>query len=510
MKRKLQTILIILALSTFWAKLLAGDAPKPQLPGGDNKWQLTWNDEFSYPNSYLDGYWTSANDSTQSNILCARIRRNAVVSNGTLKLQNKKETVGTKVWTSGSVWTKQRFMYGYYECRYKYAAATGTNNSFWLIQQNVPTLGKKYEIDINEGHYSAQMATNIHNWTDITTNPTTGVQTHPSSSVVYNFSNVNLGTEYHYYGLKWTADSLCFFFDGKQVRAVHNDFCYSDAPIYLSEAIITWAGAVTDAINGTQMEIDYVRVYKPIDPNVANDLITNGGFETLISTQPAPWELNREDATTSSFAYVTADPAVGIRSFRVKNTVNLPNTFSTNIAQKLPLTSDGLYEIRLKARTTVSNVGANQISMKLKDEFTGVTSMLNGDSTIEFIPTSTWQSYKFRLNLKENYNNKFYIGVSKYGNYDLDSISVVRVGNVISAIPSVPVNNEVSVTALHQTIRVQSATEQHIDVFGVDGKCICSSELAEGDNEVKMAANGVFIVRLRNKQGTVSKKIILH
>jgi hypothetical protein len=34
------------------------------------------------------------------------------------------------------------------------------------------------------------------------------------------------------------------------------------APIWLSLAIIPWAGKVTDSIHGTFMEVDYVRVYQ--------------------------------------------------------------------------------------------------------------------------------------------------------------------------------------------------------------------------------------------------------
>lgn len=33
-----------------------------------------------------------------------------------------------------------------------------------------PTEGKRFEIDINEGHYPNEVNTNIHNWTDVKTN----------------------------------------------------------------------------------------------------------------------------------------------------------------------------------------------------------------------------------------------------------------------------------------------------------------------------------------------------
>ncbi len=381
--------------------------------------ELVWSDDFNYPNAQLDAGWISQNG-PNTHILCSRWRENAVVENGILHLNNKKENRGGQEWTSASIWTKKTFQYGRFECRYKYAQATGTNNSFWIMTTGTnPTVGKKFEIDINEGHYPSEMATNIHNWTDVTTDPATGNSTHPSSSKSFRFSSgkpdisiqleipvttkrirfssnygthfhvqefriynvntsgyplplsptadqdvaglvnfardpqtkitasgvygtgyevqnvadgglvkqwvsqvngekwlefefnanktigclqfvngwlsgdtwnsvidnykvqyfngtswvdiatfdasqngLNLGKEYHTYALEWSKDSLIYSFDGKVMRRAKNEFCHSPAPVYLSEAIISWAGAVTDAIDGTSMDVDWVKVYQ--------------------------------------------------------------------------------------------------------------------------------------------------------------------------------------------------------------------------------------------------------
>ncbi len=231
-----------------------------QLPGGAGNWKLTWADEFDYPDAQLDANWYSANG-TQSWILCSRWRENAVVSDGTLKLVNKKESRGGQDWTSGSIWTKEQFQYGYYECRYRYAAAEGTNNSFWLMMKGIqPTEGKFFELDINEGHYPNSINTNIHNWSDVT--EVNGKKTHPSASKGFKFENVDLAKDFHTYGLDWSKEELVFYFDGKEIRREKNQFCYSPAPVWLSLAIIPWAGKITDAIDKTQMEVDYVRIYK--------------------------------------------------------------------------------------------------------------------------------------------------------------------------------------------------------------------------------------------------------
>jgi beta-glucanase (GH16 family) len=228
-------------------------------------YQLVWSDDFDYPDSQLDAGWNAQNG-TNTHILCSRWRENAVLENGILKLKNKKENRGGQEWTSASIWSKKQFQYGYFECRYKYAAATGTNNSFWLMTTGInPTQGKKFEIDINEGHYPAEVNTNLHNWSDITTDPVTGKSKHSSNHKSIDYSikpGINLANDYHIYGLEWTKDSLIYSFDGNVIRRLKNEFCHSPAPVYLSEAIISWAGEVTDAIDGTSMVVDWVKVYQ--------------------------------------------------------------------------------------------------------------------------------------------------------------------------------------------------------------------------------------------------------
>lgn len=387
------------------------------LPGGPEKWKLQWSDEFDYADAKLDEQWISQN-SASTHILSSRWRENAVVKDGTLKLINRKEKRGGNDWTSGNIWTKRHFQYGYFECRYRYAAAEGTNNSFWLMTQGKVPAGKKaFEIDINEGHFPNEVNTNIHNWSDIKV--VNGKKTHPSSSKSFSFGvrpdvsiqleipvktrrvrlisnngshfhigefriynvnpagypqalsktadkdkpslvnfarekgtrisasgshkpgsntapllvdgditkrwvtnidgvksvkftlagerqigcvqfvqgwpdkgswrgmmdnyrieyhngskwvamaqfdinqgNYNFARDYQTYGLEWSEKELIFYFNGKEIRREKNAFCHSPAPIWLSLAIIPWGGKITDAIHGTAMEVDYVRVYQ--------------------------------------------------------------------------------------------------------------------------------------------------------------------------------------------------------------------------------------------------------
>lgn len=413
---------VAIAAFTYVFGMAQSQMPLSLLPGGNDKWKLVWQDDFNYTNGDLDKEWDAQNGSN-THILCSRWRENAVVNDGTLKLMNKKEKRGGQDWTSASIWTRKKFQYGYFECRYKYAAANATNNSFWLMTQGgTPTDGKRFEIDINEGHYPNEVATNIHNWSDffmvgdkkshhsysqgfqfgnkpdytvqleipITTqkirltsnnskyfhldelrvygvnangypkvlsetadNDVAGLvnfmrdkntkievsgcfkegETYQKENIAdgklaahwvtqatgekwvevtfnepkkigciqiingykdkgnwtgfmsdyqlqyfdgknwvdmstfdINNGNYNFAKEYHVYGLDWSKEELVFYFDGKEIRRVKNDFCYSPSPVWLSEAIISWSGSIKEEqLNGSAMEVDYVRVYEKKD-----------------------------------------------------------------------------------------------------------------------------------------------------------------------------------------------------------------------------------------------------
>jgi beta-glucanase (GH16 family) len=378
------------------------------LPGGSERWNLVWDEDFTGVDADLDRRWVAQNGAN-AHILCSRWRENAVMADGLLTITNRKQQRGGQEWTSGSITSKQQFLYGYFECRYRYAAATGTNNAFWLMPSTpVASPQKKFEIDINEGHYPNEIATNIHNWSDV--REVRGVKTHPmaprafrigadpefaltletpittrklrlvdlerrpipihlrefrafaparasvgtnlirdprtritvsgdindqapsatkaadgrldsewvsqrdgdkwiqfefaedqslgalefvsgyllaghgqeASGILDQFAlqyerdgqwqdlansttrtdRLDLSRDFHLYGLEWTADELVFYFDGKELRRVKNEFCHSPAAVWLSLAIIAWAGPVTPAVDGTAMIVDRVRVYE--------------------------------------------------------------------------------------------------------------------------------------------------------------------------------------------------------------------------------------------------------
>ncbi len=268
--------LLILSLLAMITPAFGQDAaPAVPLPGGPAAWRLVWQDEFDAGDAELDARWEAQNG-PNPHIDCSRWRENVSVRDGTLRLLNRKESRAGQQWTSGSIWTKKRFTYGYFEARYRYADAPGTNNSFWLMTNTPgePEKGNRFEIDINEGRHPNWVNTNIHNHSAsaVTTRPD-GTKTHPAwpknHPITKDGEPAKLAAEFHTYSALWTPDEIIFYFDGKEIRREQNGFSHSPSPVWLSLAIAKWAGPITDAIDGTFMEIDYVRVWQQEETSAA-------------------------------------------------------------------------------------------------------------------------------------------------------------------------------------------------------------------------------------------------
>ncbi|MBC2595907.1 family 16 glycosylhydrolase [Ruficoccus amylovorans] len=420
-----------LPLFTLCAAVVVPGAHCLAEPPSGRDWVLVFEDDFDYPDDALEVNWISENRSNAGHILSSRWRENAVVSEGTLKLVARKEKRGGQEWTAGNIWTRAIWKYGYFECRYKYAAASGTNNSFWLMTQkwqNVPEQDgvKRFEIDINEGHYPDEINMNLHNYTDVSWSPNsprgrnrpnwpksytlssrsdsradrevildipvqttklrfstkhdsyfhlrslrvfpkkmdgnypspyvdklpdglvdyareanvrhsrtfdTYAQTNPPEAAVdgnISTSWISLGQgeavyeldfgdeprevgcvqfvtgwnnpaengytgyindycieywngndwveiaslddnvvvdkdlseEFHTYALEWNEDELIWYFDGKEIRRLKNYCAFYESPVWLSLAITYGSGKVGPEVDGTQMEVDYVKIWQ--------------------------------------------------------------------------------------------------------------------------------------------------------------------------------------------------------------------------------------------------------
>jgi hypothetical protein len=213
-------------------------------PPATGRWRLAFDDEFD-GNTVDWSVWSSAHGELRS--LSTRWPENAVVSGGQLHLITRKEHRGDAQWTAASIWTKSfEQKYGYWEARYRYAKTPGLNNAFWMIHNTSGNDG--FEIDVNEGHYPNEVNATLHQ---------SGVA---DDSTRY-LAPVDLSQDFHVYGCKWDAQQVIYYMDGKEIARKPNKKANLPVPAMLSTAVLPWAGAPSDTLNGKGMDVDWVRVY---------------------------------------------------------------------------------------------------------------------------------------------------------------------------------------------------------------------------------------------------------
>ncbi len=259
-------------------------------PPTNEAWTLTFNDEFSGDAMDWDTWKSDA--SAPGHILSSRWPENAEVHDGNLYLVNRREERAGKSWTSGSVWVKPevfRQAYGYWEARYKISAASGVNNSFWMItnSKQVTDPKQQFELDINEGHYPNKVNTNYHSWF-------TGDRIQYSETYK---SQYDLSADYHTYALEWSPDKLIYYFDGKVISEKKNENASIPLFPYFSTAIINWGGAPDDNTDGSAQVIDYVRIWQRAE-DAKNPELT-------VYNQPLPGSEETEEVVESEIPQVS-------------------------------------------------------------------------------------------------------------------------------------------------------------------------------------------------------------
>ena len=226
---------------------------------------LIWSDEFNTdgaPDPTKWGYdiggggWGNNESEYYTNRLT-----NAVVSNGTLKINAYKESYSGSSYTSARILTKDKFSfkYGKIEVRAKLPTGAGVWPAIWMLGSNISTAGWPScgEADIMEQKGSEP--DKIH-----------GTLHHPGHSGGNgdgsSITITNATTEFHRYAYEWSASTIKFSVDD----VVYYTFSNSGAlPFNQNFFIIlnvamggNFSGALDPAITSAVMEVDYVRVYQ--------------------------------------------------------------------------------------------------------------------------------------------------------------------------------------------------------------------------------------------------------
>lgn len=265
------------------------------------RWKLAFADEFSYAagsNGYSEDVletWMKTQEykyvanSGQPVVPQLRIPDNLQFTGSTLQIVTKKEHLDTLAdgtvtstleggstpheWTTARITTKETFgPDGYAEAKFKFAEATGMNNSFWTSTRGING-NQIMEVDFCEGHYPNEAKSTVH---------TNTVQSAARSEAVQFTSsdpNENLGTSFHTYGGYFenlgTNDNGTYryafltYLDNKQWRSDLDFDCLDEATghhLILSNILYPgWTGAYDpDNSDGSVMEVDYVRFFEPL------------------------------------------------------------------------------------------------------------------------------------------------------------------------------------------------------------------------------------------------------
>lgn len=133
----------------------------------------------------------------------------------------------------------------------KSLAATGLNNALWLMNNFSGNPAEvEYELDIVEAHFPNRVSTTVHFY---------GQEKSPIGALT--LAPIDLSKSFNVYAILWEEDRLVFFLNGKQIWELKVSI-EGALPVRFSTAVSRFAGPITDALDGTQMEVDWVRVYE--------------------------------------------------------------------------------------------------------------------------------------------------------------------------------------------------------------------------------------------------------
>jgi len=257
------------------------------------QWEVVWADEFDYegkPDSNKWNYdiWPAHKVNSEDQTYTDRLK-NVHVKNGNLIITAHKETLGNAKYTSGRIHAlgKGDFLYGRVDVRAKLPAGQGTWSAIWMLPSNP----YKYATSCqeNEDWQGSSTCDAWPNSGEIDIMEHVGYDMQTIHGTVHNkayywanweqrkgsIEGQNVEQAFHLYSVEWTPESITVFFDNTPYFFYRNEssgwraWPY-DHPyhIILNLAIGgMWGkagGPIDDSIFPVSMEVDYVRIFKPL------------------------------------------------------------------------------------------------------------------------------------------------------------------------------------------------------------------------------------------------------
>ena len=475
------------------------------------KWSLVWSDEFD--GTKLDtSKWSYETGSGHNNEKQYYTKDNISVSDGTLKITAKKESVSGYPYTSGRIETitddgEKLFVtkYGKIEARIKLPAGTGLWPAFWMMPaDNVygswPLSG---EIDIMEarGRLLNEVNGTIHFGEKRPFNRSLGGSyTLPSTTDI---------TDYHVYGVEWKENLIIWYVDGVEFYRTSNWYTMTDgtvaeypAPFNQEFYLILNLAVGGDYDSGRTpsssdlpgtMEVDYVRVYHnnagysssniympegarddvamiatPVFEN--GNLLSDINFTKLNKSVVTKYDIDMHThnwylmTNKYSLGKATASTEVidGTTFANVDITDPGTNNYSVQLKQLLPLAQGYLYNVTFDAKC---NDGERSIKVKPIGE-TNYCSSYVANLTREI------QSYQFSF-IMEHASDADATLEFNLGQYSGD----VSIGNVrVTAVDTYKVTEGGSDNSTSNDSSVNDSANESVDETTTEGSSNGSTE----------------------------------
>lgn len=240
--------------------------------GQENKfsWDLVWSDEFNYNGLPDSTKWGNEVGFIRNNELQYYTKRrieNTKVANGNLMIIARKESYDKANYTSASITTdgKKSWTYGKVEARIKLPKGQGLWPAFWMLGQNIHTLGwpECGEIDIMEHINSEDIIYGTLHWLN-------------NKQVSAGGKTVCDVTKFHNYSIEWDKESIRLLLDGNKYYEVNiKDNVNSTEEFHKPQYIILnmaiggdWPKSPDNStVFPDTMYVDYVRVYRNVVKN---------------------------------------------------------------------------------------------------------------------------------------------------------------------------------------------------------------------------------------------------
>ena len=235
---------------------------------------LIWSDEFEGESLDMNNWSLQVGDGCPdlcgwgNNELQYYQENNLTVSNGTLKIEARKETVETKQYTSARIRSIDlaEFTFGRMEARIKLPRGQGLWPAFWMLSSAEPygTWAASGEIDIMEliGSEPNVVHGTIHYGGTFPNNKSKGT--------AYTLASADFSDDFHEFAIEWTSSGIQWFVDGyayaeiKSAQVIPSRWPFDHDFHFLLNLAVggNWPGAPDGTTQFPQvMEVDYVRVY---------------------------------------------------------------------------------------------------------------------------------------------------------------------------------------------------------------------------------------------------------